>query len=153
LVTRDQALADLPYLARWAAARPADDDALLNGVEELSKSTFALGDALAARKPVGELNSSAEAVRRSLNGLRDRHARKVSDLLDRETLIDWEEAEAALLVPFADAETRLRLVATCRAIERRLAARGNSAPVNAEALRRAAMERARRQGRMSLAAV
>ncbi len=116
LARRDRALADLPYLTRWAAAKR--DDARQAATEDAWAKLHDLDRRLAdpGANP-GELSVASDALATIYDPLAARYAadaRQAADLTDLQA--NWLAIENVLTAPLTDPTLRGRLVAASRSM-------------------------------------
>lgn len=152
LARRDRALADLPYLTRWAAAKR--DDARQSATEDAWAKLHDLDRRLAdpAANP-GDLFAASDTLAAAYDPLVARYtadARRAADLTDLQA--NWLVLENVLAAPLTDAALRERLVTASRAMSAKFNVERDR-PKNAAApeAEEPARERSLRRAKLALA--
>jgi hypothetical protein len=123
---RDEAFADLPFLARWLAE--ADDTPKFNvdkaneAVQDLWRQAFLLADRIERPQEADPLAASVNAVRDRLTELRGYASAAAKDLATADAQTNWQAIEHLLLLPppLVGPEDRVRLYARARDISKKL---------------------------------
>lgn len=162
---RDQALAELPYLSRWAAGRrdTKADEGRLNDLEDLWKAVHQLDDLLAVPggAEVEKVSECAETYVRPRFEKQEGYFTETCRRLEQQAEAippSWHEIDEVLAVPLIEPPVRKELLKKRGEISTKLEGRFEGHPLqhqdddpSAEAHR--ASEAGKRQGRMVLAAL
>jgi hypothetical protein len=168
LAVRDEVLAKLPAYSAWLAGLRRVDEpvrALVSEVEQLWSDVHALARLLEEAHPEaprpGDLVNPTRQIRARFQALQERFAAHCRDLADSQGAVLqglWRQIHEALVVPQMDPEVRRRLLQSLREVSRGLHDRtvwrfSGAAPMTPECNEELARDQARRQGRLSLAAL
>ena len=162
LTARNQAMAELPYLARWVAGLSDEFEGdserprkLLELVERTAEGMHRLALILEAADPnrLADLNATANGVSAGLDELRKTFFEFLPKLSAEVLVSKWHHIDNALQVPFIPFKRRMELLANLRTISNALNSKFENVatpppPANSGSL---ALERAQRQGRIALA--
>jgi hypothetical protein len=162
LQARDLALVALPYYTQWLAQQRTADELVDKQLLPLWDEVHALRkgldvpDAKPAPEKIKDLANRAESVRKGLAQLDSAFKRHADQLTSASLQKGWHDIEAALAVPFLDADLRRQLLQKSRQISYTLnvegankasEAGGLTKEQNAQMMR----EMAQRQARLALA--
>jgi hypothetical protein len=158
---RDEALAELPYYARWLAQRRETDGKALENAEQLCQDAHRLATQLGQPQPdpkgIDALKQLTQSVRAGLKELQGKFAARCKGLRDAHLQSNWQDIQDVLAVPLLGdgedgAALRMELLRNSRAISDKLNSESQQpreAPVTPEPSK--PYEWVQRQGRMALA--